>query len=203
MIVVVDYKMGNIGSIVNMFKKLGEDVTVSDQKKDILQADKLILPGVGAFDTGITHLEKLDLIDVLNEKVLKDKTPILGICIGMQLMAKSSEEGVRKGLSWFDAEVKKFDFQQDDKKLRVPCIGWNMVKPMMKDILFNGEDEFRFYFVHSYYFDTQHSADILAVSTYGFDYPCAVKRENIYGVQFHPEKSHKFGLQMFRNFIQL
>ena len=202
MIVVVDYKMGNIESICNIIKKLGQEVIVSDDPDLIKKADKLVLPGVGSFDTGMTNLEQLDLIDVLHHQVIKKNTPILGICIGMHLMAKTSEEGTKKGLGWFDADVKKFNFCSAENTLRVPCVGWNIVRPSKPSILFSTQEEERFYFVHSYYMQCHNPETVVAVADYGFEYAVAVNQNQIYGVQFHPEKSHKFGLRLFENFIK-
>ncbi len=202
MIVVIDYKMGNIYSILNILRKMGQDAIVSDKVSDIEQADKLILPGVGAFDTGIHNLEKLDLLEGLHHQVIERKTPILGICIGMQLMAKSSEEGSKPGLGWFDAEVKKFDFSHLKTPYRVPCVGWNIVHPTKPSLLLPGTEEKRFYFVHSYYVQCQNRDNIVATAKYGFEYAVALNHENIYGVQFHPEKSHKFGLKLFKQFVE-
>lgn len=203
MIVVVDYKMGNIGSILNILKKLGHEAIASDHPLDIERADKLILPGVGAFDTGVSNLEELDLIDVLHDQVLHKKKPILGICVGMQLMAKTSEEGEKKGFGWFDADVKKFNFDHQEQQYRIPCVGWNIVRPTQLNSLFSEADEERFYFVHSYYVNCKNKQDVIATAEYGFEYAVAVNRNNIYGVQFHPEKSHKFGLKLIKNFIEL
>jgi imidazole glycerol-phosphate synthase subunit HisH len=146
-------------------------------------------------------LNKLELIDILNKKVLVDKIPVLGICLGMQLMGKMSEEGNSVGLSWFDAEFKKFNLQMTQYPIKVPCIGWNEVAVKKSSRLFEGIDQPRFYFVHSYHAVCHHASDILAEAEYGYRYTAAYERDNIYGVQFHPEKSHKYGLLLFQNFI--
>jgi imidazole glycerol-phosphate synthase subunit HisH len=203
MIVVVDYNMGNFGSILNMFKKIGVPAIYSNKKADIEAADLIILPGVGAFDTGIRNLQELDIIDLLSKKVLVEKTPILGICIGMQLMTKQSEEGKLPGLGWIDADVKKFRFENSTIKQRVPCIGWNIVKPIKENNYLSTAQEHRFYFVHSYYVDCKNPTDKLATAKYGFEYTAAFARDNIIGVQFHPEKSHQFGLKFFRNVVDM
>ncbi len=201
MIVIVDYGLGNLGSIQNMIKKAGGSSVISSDPKDIEKADKLILPGVGAFDNGMSNIKKMGLIDVLNTKVLKQKTPVLGLCLGMQLFAKSSEEGKLPGLAWIDSVNLRFNF--DDTRLKVPHMGWNELELKKKSALFDGmPEEKRFYFVHSYHMACNDKADILATTNYGIDFVSAIQKGNIFGTQFHPEKSHKFGLMLFRNFIE-
>ncbi len=202
MIVIIDYGIGNLGSILNMLKRIGADAIVSSDKSDIESADKLILPGVGAFDSGMINMQKYDFVSLLNQKVIEQKTPILGICLGMQLFANKSEEGTLPGLGWFDAEIVKFKL--DDSKLKIPAMGWNelnICKPskLFKDI----GDNPRFYFVHSFHLKCNDSLDILAETEYGYQYVSAIEKDNIVGVQFHPEKSHKYGLKLFENFINL
>lgn len=203
-IVIIDCKIGNIGSIINMFKKIGVKAKPSSDKDEILAADKLLLPGVGAFDNGMRSLRKAGLIEILNQKVLVDKTPILGICLGMQLLMQKSEEGTEEGLGWLDGEVKKFDFGANSDKLKIPHMGWNMVHPLQTDSLFHemGEEEKRFYFVHSYHVVCENSDDILATTRYGYEFTSSVHKDNIYGAQFHPEKSHKFGMNLLKNFAE-
>ena len=201
MITIIDYGMGNLGSIKNMLKKIGVNSLITNNKNEINSAEKLILPGVGAFDKAVSNLEKLDLLGLLNKKVLEEKVPILGICLGMQLLGNSSEEGSKKGLGWIDGDVLKFDI---DKTLKVPHMGWNRVYPVKENVLFkNMYLEPRFYFVHTYYFKCNNKEDILATTEYGGKFVSAVNKENIYGVQFHPEKSHKFGMKLLENFSQL
>lgn len=202
MIVIVDYGMGNIGSILNMLKKVGAAVTVSADPAIIAAANKLILPGVGAFDSAMHNLKKLDLIGILSEQVLVKKTPVLGICLGMQLFARGSEEGNEPGLGWLNAEIKKFNFSDSELKLKVPFMGWNVVKPLQSGTLFSDESEQRFYFVHSYHWVNNSQNLMLAKTNYGYDYAAAVQSNNIYGVQFHPEKSHRFGLQLLKSFVE-
>lgn len=202
MLVIIDYNVGNLGSILNMIKRIGGDAVISSSLKDINNASKLILPGVGAFDYGISQLENLGLIDLLHKKVIQDKTPILGICLGMQLMTNCSEEGKKDGLWWIDAEVKKFTFASDNVK--IPHMGWNYVKPIHYGSLYKGLENTapRFYFVHSYYVSCSQSKDILSTTKYhDLEFVSAFQKEHIYGVQFHPEKSHKFGMQLLKNFI--
>lgn len=148
------------------------------------------------------NLKRLHLLDVLNQKVLIDKTPILGICVGMQLMAQSSEEGQENGLGWFSGKVRRFAFDKKEPNLRVPCIGWNYVKVQRDNFLVH-EGLQKFYFVHSYHYVSKSQDDILLSSKYGYEYTVGIHRENIYGVQFHPEKSHQYGLKLFQNFLLL
>jgi len=205
MIAIVDYGMGNLGSIVNMLKKVGatEAVMTADEKV-IERAEKLILPGVGAFDTGMKKLSDTGLTETLNRKALEEKVPVLGICLGMQLITKGSEEGDRPGLGWIDAETLKFRFDKSDMTLKVPHMGWNSVTVRQADGIFKGvEEEPRFYFVHSYYVRCADEADILGTTHYGHEFTSSVRRGNIMGTQFHPEKSHKFGMNVFKNFVNL
>ena len=204
-IVVVDYGMGNLGSIMNMLKKVGAKAVRSSSASDVDRAGKLILPGVGAFDAGMRSLSDLGLVTVLNRRVIEGKTPILGICLGMQLLARGSEEGELPGLGWLDAEVLKFRFNGiRDKGLKVPHMGWNTVEVTGESRLFNnmGPDP-RFYFVHSYHVCCNNEENVLARTFHGHEFVSAVKRENIVGVQFHPEKSHKFGMKLLSNFVRL
>lgn len=196
-IVVVDYDMGNVGSIVNMMKKIGQAVEVSSAPEVIRNADRLILPGVGAFDAGMANIRARGLIDVLNEKVLVGKTPVLGICLGMQLLGENSHEGDAKGLGWIPVESVKFSSEVQ----RVPHMGWSNVVTPSLHWLFAGEpDDMRFYFVHSYHVVCKHDEDRIATASYGIEFTAAIARDHIMGVQFHPEKSHRFGMQLLRNF---
>ena len=199
--VIVDYGMGNSGSILNMIRKIGDNAIISSSPEDINKASKLILPGVGSFDRGVENLRRYNLIDALDQKVLVEKTPILGICLGMQLFTKSSEEGVLPGFGWFDADTVKFEI---DKDLKVPHMGWNYVDVKDSDLLFKDFNERpRFYFVHSYHVQCRSSLDIISSSSYGIDFVSAIRKGNIYATQFHPEKSHKFGLRLMSNFLEL
>ena len=198
-IVIVDYGVGNFGAINNMIKKLGKQAIISAKVSDIEKADKLILPGVGSFDSGIKNLEERNLISTLNKKVVKDKIPILGICLGMQLMTKQSEEGKLSGLGWIDAKTVKFSVDG----LRVPHMGWNKIKIVKDDSLFkNLPEEVRFYFAHSYYVKCADEKNVLSTTNYGQNFSSIIKQGNIIGVQFHPEKSHKYGMQILKNFIE-
>jgi len=201
MITIIDYKTGNLGSIQNILKKIGEDSVITSDKDEIDQASKLILPGVGTFDTGMKNLRALDLIDVLNKKVLVEKTPVLGICLGMQLLSSGSEEGSLSGLGWIDALTFRFQFK-DTMEYKIPHMGWNFIKPMKNSRLFdNMYPDARFYFVHSYFIRANDKDDILASTDYEIEFTSAVEKGNILGVQFHPEKSHKFGMKLLKNFV--
>jgi glutamine amidotransferase len=203
MIVIVDYGMGNLGSIVNMFKKIGVSVEVSADPEIVDGARKLILPGVGAFDAGMSELEARGLRAVLTRKVLGERVPILGICLGTQLMTKSSAEGTSQGLGWIDAETVRFNFS-NESGFRIPHMGWNEIHPAKDSRLLSGLDaSSRFYFVHSYHLVCHDKLDVLMTADYGYKFVAAVERGNIAGVQFHPEKSHRFGLQLLRNFSNL
>lgn len=201
-ICIVDYGLGNIGSIVNMLKRIGYLAEVTNDVNKIQDVQKIILPGVGAFDSGMKKLKELNLVDDIIECVLVKKVPILGICLGMQLMTNGSEEGKEKGLSLIDAEVKKFNFN-DNFALKIPHMGWNSLEvqkshPLIKDM----EQEIRFYFVHSYFVKCNRGEDILTTTKYGISFVSAFAKGNIMGVQFHPEKSHKFGMHLLKNFIE-
>lgn len=202
MITIIDYGMGNLGSILNMLRKIGADAVISSSITDIEKADKLILPGVGAFDAGMRNLAHLNLIQTLKYKVLEKKTPILGICLGMQLMTEKSEEGNFSGLGWFKAETKRFSFNGGNN-LKIPHMGWNYLSVVRENNLFRQMAETaRFYFVHSYHAVCRDPADVIASTFYGYDFVSSVNRDNIYGVQFHPEKSHKYGMKVLRNFAE-
>ena len=204
MIVVIDYGMGNMGSILNMLKKVGAEATVSSDKSVIAGASKLILPGVGAFDNGMKNLNRLDLLPILNQKAMEERIPVLGVCLGMQLLTKGSEEGDFAGLGWVDAETLKFRFDKADQSLKIPHMGWNTVEIKQPSAIFEDMyEEPRFYFVHSYYVKCVEDADVLATTHYGHEFTSSLRRANIMGTQFHPEKSHKFGMKVFQNFVNL
>jgi glutamine amidotransferase len=198
MILILDYGIGNLGSIHNMLKKIGVDSIVSSNHDDIKHSSKIILPGVGAFDLAMTELMRQNLLDPLNEAVFIKKKLILGICLGAQILGLASEEGELPGLGWIDMQIKRFT----NKSLRVPHMGWNAVTPTKDSILFkkSSAEEMKFYFVHSYFMECKNKENIIAETMYGENFTCAVQKDNILGVQFHPEKSHKYGFQLLSNF---
>ena len=204
MITIVDYNAGNIKSIQNMLKKIGVKSTISSQINEIKQAQKLILPGVGHFDFGMNNLRQSGLIDILHEKVMIEETPILGICLGAQMLGNQSEEGIENGLGWIDMDVIKFNSKLIGANDKIPHMDWTDVEVKKQSNLFNNMfDHSRFYFVHSYHMLPKNTEDILCTSNYGYDFVSAVEHKNIYGVQFHPEKSHKFGMKLLENFAKL
>jgi imidazole glycerol-phosphate synthase subunit HisH len=202
LVTIVDYGMGNLGSIANMVKYTGHNSLITSEVSQLESAEKIILPGVGNFDKAMLNIASLGLLPVLRHKAILEKTPVLGICLGMQLMCSRSEEGVEAGLSFIDAEVRRFSFPAE-MKLKIPHMGWNIAVEKKKHYLFSDMyDNPRFYFVHSYHVACNDESDVLTVSNYGYDFTSAFARDNIIGVQFHPEKSHKFGMQLLKNFIE-
>ncbi len=201
MIVVIDYGMGNLGSILNMLKKVGAEARISEGPEDLLLASKLILPGVGAFDAGISNLRQRGYLDVLDRRVRQDKVPILGICLGMQLFSRFSEEGKKPGLGWIDAQTVRFRMPDSARRRKVPHMGWNAVAVQKPSVFFeDAVPSRRFYFVHSYHVRCQNEVDVLTTTSYGVDFTSAVLHGNIVGCQFHPEKSHQFGMAFLRQF---
>jgi len=204
MITIIDYGMGNVGSIGNMFKKIGVDAEITSDIEKIKNATKIVLPGVGSFDNGMRNLSEGGFIDILHVKVVDEGTPVLGICLGMQLMTRGSEEGVLRGLGWLDADTVKFRFDVESVNRKIPHMGWNTVETVKNSRIFESmyEDP-RFYFVHSYYVVCDNQADVLARTEYGIEFVSAFESGNVYGVQFHPEKSHKYGIKLLSNFAEL
>lgn len=204
MLVIIDYGVGNLGSIANMLKKVGVRSIVASDEASIASAEKLILPGVGAFDNGMQNLRKRGLVEVLNRQVLEERKPILGLCLGMQLFTLRSEEGNQPGLGWLDATTVRFNFNGvAPAPLKVPHMGWNYVQPERADpLLADLPPEPRFYFVHSYHLLCSDAHDVLASASYGYPFPAMVAKGNIYGAQFHPEKSHKYGMALLKNFAE-
>lgn len=200
---IIDYHCGNPHSIKNMLKKIGVNSKISSEKEEIFNAEKLILPGVGAFDHGMENLNKEGLTEVIREKVLSFKTPILGICLGAQLMGVSSEEGNLNGLELVEMQVKRFEVNKMDESHKIPHMGWSEIDIKKKHPIINNLPvDPRFYFVHSYHFEMINSADILTTTTYGYEFTSSFQHENTFGVQFHPEKSHKYGMMLLKNFAE-
>lgn len=201
MIAIIDYGIGNLGSIANMLKVIGEKSKITNDKDVIKAADGIILPGVGAFDAGMSKLNESGLVDTIKEEAAAGK-PILGICLGMQLLGRGSEEGELPGLSLIPFECKKFVFE--DNSLKVPHMGWDIVDfKQSHPILKNIEGQQRYYFVHSYYAVCDSESNALMTCDYGYEFTAAVVKDNVIGMQFHPEKSHDFGMKIFSNFVDL
>uniref|UniRef100_UPI0040486239 imidazole glycerol phosphate synthase subunit HisH n=1 Tax=Algoriphagus sp. TaxID=1872435 RepID=UPI0040486239 len=201
MVIIVDCKTGNLGSIQNMLKKIGEKSIISSDPEKLYEVDKIILPGVGSFNKGVRSLKELGLWEPLNKRVLVDKVPILGICLGAQLMTKGSEEGQELGFGWVDAFTYRFKIDRASK-FKVPHMGWNKVD-ILKDskLMANMFEDARFYFVHSYHMTFNDLEQRLLSSAYTYDFDAAFEEDNIMGVQFHPEKSHKYGMRLLKNFV--
>lgn len=203
MIAIIDYGLGNIRAFYTVFEHLKVKVKIASTPADLNDATKLILPGVGAFDYAMQKLNESRMRELVEEKVLINKLPVLGICVGMQMLAHSSDEGELPGLGWVDGRVRKFD-PSESPIIQLPHMGWNTILPQHDSPLLKGiAPESRYYFLHSYYFENYQTADRIAETTYGLPYCSAVQHENIFGVQFHPEKSHANGVQLLHNFAKL
>lgn len=202
-IVIIDYGMGNLFSVQKKLNRMNVNAIVSCSVSDIEKADKIILPGVGHFEKAMTNLKHGELIEILNHKVLEQKTPILGICLGMQLMCNESEEGNCEGLKWIDAKVKHFELS-DTLRYKIPHTGWNQIQLEKESPLMNGiSNESEFYFVHSYHVVCNNPSDVLNTTNYEINFSSAFQKENIFGVQYHPEKSHDTGTKLIENFVKL
>lgn len=203
MVYIIDYGAGNISSIQNMLKKIGAESVITSVPTEIAIAKKIILPGVGSFDTGMKLLKDRGWIEILNKKVLNDKIYVLGVCLGVQLMCKQSEEGQLKGLGWIDADVVRFKQEKATEPIRVPHMGWNSVEQLKDVALLKMNEEHRFYFVHSFHLENVLEENKWLKTNYGYEFISGIQKENIYGVQFHPEKSHKYGMELYKNFAAL
>ena len=194
MITLIDYGVGNIFAFQNVYKRLDIPTKIAKNRQDLINTEKLILPGVGSFDYAMSQLNASGMRDTLDELVIKEKVPVIGICVGMQMMGNRSDEGKLEGLKWIDSEILKFDESLIEQRTKLPHMGWNDVTPVKNHPLFIGlEKEAIFYFLHSYYFKCNNLTDSIAVSDYGLSFSSAVNKDNIYGIQFHPEKSHQYG----------
>lgn len=203
MIGIIDYGSGNIQAIRNIYKRLKIDTFIINKPEDVSQATKLILPGVGAFDEAIGKLGKSGLRNVLDKAVLKKNIPVMGICVGMQIMANKSEEGALEGLGWIPGSVKSFDISQIKTVPKIPHMGWNNISAT-KHPIFNGiDDKVGFYFLHSYFFNAEKKENVIASTHYQHEFNSAVNSKNIFGFQFHPEKSHTNGIKLFKNFSDI
>jgi imidazole glycerol-phosphate synthase subunit HisH len=204
MITIINYGLGNIRAFVNVYNQLNIPIHIATHSEDLKSATKIILPGVGAFDYAMQRLEKSGMRQALDEMVLHEHVPVLGICVGMQILACSSEEGVLPGLGWVDGEVKRFVSSPAHNSMRVPHMGWNDIKPSKTTGLLQGLDlDARFYFLHSYYFQCHKNEDIIAVTDYYGEFASVVNSGNVFGVQFHPEKSHQCGIRLLENFAKV
>lgn len=204
MIGLIDYGVGNIRAFANIYKQLDVPHKIASSVADLEGCTKVVLPGVGAFDHAMEKLHQSGMKEKLDELVLEKKMPVVGICVGMQMLAKRSDEGTADGLGWIDGEVKKFDVTKIQYATHLPHMGWNDIVPTKENPILKGlEKNAKFYFLHSYYFSCNREEDAIASTEYGVDFTCAVNNENIFGVQFHPEKSHHFGITLLKNFSEL
>jgi len=204
MITIIDYGVGNIFAFQNVYKRLDIPTKIAKTSQDLADAEKLILPGVGSFDYAMNQLNDSGMREKLDELVLKKKVPVIGICVGMQMMGNRSDEGKLEGLKWIDSEILKFDESFIQQRTKLPHMGWNDVTPVNNNPLFIGlEKEAIFYFLHTFYFKCKNETESIAISNYGISFSSAVNRDNIYGIQFHPEKSHQYGEKLLKNFANL
>lgn len=204
MMTIVDYGLGNIRAFLNMYKRLNIEAKTASTAEDLRDASKVILPGVGAFDDAMTRLTRSGMRETLEDLVLRRQVPVLGVCVGMQILGRASDEGKLPGLGWMDARVRALGALMSGETLPVPHMGWNDVRPVSTNKLFDGLDrDARFYFLHSYYFQCDRDEDRIAVADYGGDFACVAGAGNILGVQFHPEKSHHYGARLLQNFAEM
>ena len=204
MIHIINYGLGNVQAFANAYKRLGVEARLASRADELENAQRIILPGVGAFDHAVTLLDQSGMRGVLTDLVTNRKVPVLGICVGMQLLADSSDEGKLPGLGWVPGRVRTFASASEAAALPLPHMGWNDVRSTRDSpLLRNLETDARFYFLHSYYFEPSHQGDILAIASYGIDFSCAVGAGNVYGVQCHPEKSHHWGTRLLKNFAEI
>lgn len=201
MITIADYGLGNIRAFLNIYRRMNVEVKTAVSADELQGATKVILPGVGSFDQAMRQLEQSGMRPALDDLALRQKVPVLGVCVGMQMLGQGSDEGVLPGLGWIEGRVKKLEVPQAAERLPIPHMGWNDVHPQRRSKLFAELDsDARFYFLHSYYFHCRHQEHEIATSNYGTTFACAVNAGNIFGVQFHPEKSHQHGDRVLKNF---
>jgi glutamine amidotransferase len=203
MVTIVDYGLGNITAFLNVYRRANIEARTACSVDELAGATKLILPGVGHFDHAMKRLVDSGMREALDHLVLERKVPVLGVCVGMHMLARSSAEGDLPGLGWIDGRVRSLPSWEPARGLPMPHMGWNDVRPLATNRLIDRDEEARFYFLHSYFFECEHERDVLAVSHYGADFACAVNAGNIYGVQFHPEKSHHFGTRLLKHFAEM
>lgn len=204
MITIINYGSGNIRAIGNIYDRLNISYKIASSPQEVHGAQKIFLPGVGAFDETISMLDKTGFREVLDKEIIQNKVPVIGICVGMQILAESSEEGSLPGLGYIKGRVKKIDETLLKQKPKLPHLGWNSIQIARENTLLDGVDEeFGFYFLHTYYFECENDSDILATTNYGKSFASAVNHENVYGIQFHPEKSHNNGVTLLKNFATL
>jgi len=203
MITIIDYGLGNIKAFVNVYERLNIKTKIARSSKDLEGVTKIILPGVGAFDYAMSQLNASGMRDELEKQVLENKIPVIGICVGMHMLGKTSDEGKSTGLGWFDGNVKLFNASIIPHKTQLPHMGWNNMNTVKENNLFKGfNGQARFYFLHSYYFECKNKEDIISKTEYGITFASGVNRDNIFGIQFHPEKSHSNGIQLLNNFAK-
>jgi len=203
MITIIDYGVGNIRAYINLYERINIKINVAKNVLELKKATKIILPGVGAFDYAMNRLNLSGMRDSITDLVLYKKIPIIGICVGMQMLGNNSEEGVLPGLGWIQGNVKQFDSSILSSERRLPHMGWNNILPENDNLFKSINIDNRFYFLHSYYFECKHKENILATTDFGATFTSAIKNDNIYGVQFHPEKSHFNGVQLLKNFANI